>query len=174
MIIRPIAGRSLRLRSLRRSAAGCYNSPPMFTARKIPALALVLILSIGAVCAQVCDVSCIAISSRTATTSEPEQETGASGHCHQQAQSPMTPSSTSDHPKPDGDHSSDCLSHGHAAALLKSGQTSASDAFSDAPVPVADLTRTFDLSLERLIDGGARPRPDPSPPAPPRHSILRI
>lgn len=156
----------------------------MFAVRKIPAAAFALLLSVGAMCAQICDVGCLAVydhNDRTAynlaaTASKPAHDTSASGHCHRQGGSQSQASNSApQRPQPDEDHSSNCLSHGHAAALIKSAHNPATDAAAAATdAAVAFLFYSSDLSFDRLIDACARTLPEPSPPRSALHSILRI
>lgn len=148
----------------------------MKTTKQILAVLLVLLVSVGAVCAQICDISCIGQSGQVAAAPEAQQHTSPSGHCHKK--SPESASqeqpSPQQQPNPQKDHSSDCQSHNYAVESVKSGKNAVADASQKGDSPVADLFPLLDVSFAHLVNDHARGRPDRSPPPPQIHSILRI
>lgn len=148
----------------------------MKTSKQILAVLLALLVSVGAVCAQICDISCIGQSGRVAASPEAQQHTSPSGHCHKQSAESASQEQPApqQQPTPQKDHSSDCLSHNYAVESVKSGKNAVADASQKGDPLVADLFLSLDVSFDRLVNGHARGRSDRSPPRPQTYSILRI
>lgn len=135
----------------------------MNTSKQILAVMLSLLVCVGAVCAQVCDISCAVQSDRVAASSEAQRHTSPSGHCHQQ--SPESESQEQPAPQPDKDHSSDCQSHNYAVELINSGKNTVADAFQKGDSPSADPFLPFVGAFDRLGKAHTPAMPDRSPPS---------
>ena len=134
-----------------------------------------LLLCVGMVCVQVCNVSCAVQGEPDVATSKVQHPASSSGHCHGQA-SESIPLSQNE-PERDSNkkhHSSDCLAHGYAEAIVKSGKVAVSETFQQTSIPVAELFQPLDSALDRLADEHARTQAYHSPPARAVISVLRI
>ncbi|MEP7273559.1 MAG: hypothetical protein ABI882_18830 [Acidobacteriota bacterium] len=140
--------------------------------KHILAVPLVLVMGAGAVCAQVCDISCVVQGGRGVASHEDQRHNSPSGHCHQQ--SSESPSQHLPSPQPRKDHSSDCQSHAYAVELIKSGKNAVANASRGVDSPAAALTHAPVVSLNHLGKGQRSAIPDSSPPPPQTYSILRV
>lgn len=143
----------------------------MYSAKQILTLLLALLLSAGTVCAQVCDISCALQGEPAAAPSKVQPPADSSSHCHGQAAEPTAQDQPAPHKK---HHSSNCVLHGYAEAVVKSGKSFLTETFQPTPIPVADLLHPLNLALDRLGDEQAHAKSYRSPPARKLTTVLRI
>src|SRR5262245_64442860 len=134
---------------------------------------LALILSLGLMYSQVCNVIC-AFSNCSAPAPVKRAETvGNSGHCHQNQPSSQKerPPSHRDQPS---DHQHRCPAHDSAASILPSETISTVVSYYAWQDATAELVSSFDTPLNLTGNGADRAGRFRSPPRRPLCTILRI
>ena len=134
---------------------------------------LALVLSLGLMYSQVCNVIC-AFSNCSAPAPVKRAETVEhGGHCHQKQQSSQKerPSSHRDQPS---DHHRRCPAHDSAASTLPSEAISTVVSYYAWQTAAAELVSSFDTPFNISGNGADRADRFRSPPRRPLFTILRI
>jgi hypothetical protein len=139
----------------------------MYTAKHILVSVAAFLISVGTLCAQVCDVSCAFTGSAAAALTQAQQPSSPADHCHQSDAAPEPPASH------DHDHSSGCQPHDYDVAPLKADKPTVATAYASG-APAAELFHSLGVAPEHLISNYARKQSCHSPPAPSRFAPLRI
>jgi hypothetical protein len=131
---------------------------------------LVLVLGLGLMYSQVCNVICAFSNCSAPATVRKSETVEHGGHCHQDPQSSQ-PSSQKDQP-PEDRHK--CPQHGSAVSILPSETISTVVSHYAWQPEAAELVSSFDILFDlagNRFDRGGRFR---SPPQRPLFTILRI
>jgi len=131
---------------------------------------LVLVLSLGLMYLQVCNVICAFSNCSAPITSKRAATVEHGGHCHQ-AQTSSQKIPQKEQP-PEGHHK--CPAHGSAVLILPSETISAVVSHCAWQTEAAELVSSFDLCLDPAGSGTGRGGRFRSPPRQPQFTILRI
>jgi hypothetical protein len=156
---------------------GWYNPGEMHTTRTISTIFTALILTVGMVCAQWCDVSCAFPAQNVQALAKAQLATPpAEGHCHQHQSSDKSGKTKNQQPLPPekDNHSSHCLPHDSADLTTKSGSGSiAASPQPDSLFLATGPVHPTSFALDQISEAGVRARCCHSPPRA-VFSILRI
>jgi hypothetical protein len=130
---------------------------------------LILVLALGLMYSQVCNVICAFSNCSAPATTRITETVEHGGHCHQKRQSSTKEKAP---PAPEDKHT--CPAHGSAVSILPSDTVSTVVSHYAWQIPVAELASSFDIPSDpagNISDRGGHFR---SPPRRPQFTILRI